>query len=307
MRPTTVHPRRNEGIPGTGRWICVLVVCLFVGDIGAPLAQAQERPDGRRDSLDLISRYRTARYQLLVQKIVAQMPMRPLPPESLPTPVDSLFAPPDSTKQLNSETEKDDPPPFPVEDIRRIRRLERSWFRNRFADTEWSFLGSGSRMTILDTTHTRDLRARLQAHVGAPTFTPAEVDLNEWARQPDSTREDLVQFAYWFVVNDSIPVRVTDVRGPDERGLIVSTDRRYRDRLRALRSALLQPLRREKRAPYVDYYYEDEARRWYRVGFDGEAFFREHISRRDIVRGRRPRLEPTRSAPASADSSRSSP
>lgn len=306
MRPTTVQPRRNEGIPGTGRWICVLVVCLFVGDIGVPLAQAQERPDGRRDSLDLISRYRMARYRLLTQKIVAQMPMRTLPPESLPTPVDSLFAPSDSVKRSVAAAEREEDASFPVEDVRRIRRLERSWFREQYGDTEWSFLGSGSRMTVLDTTRTRELRARLQAHFGNPTFTPAEVDLDEWARRPDSTRDNLGQFAYWFVVNDSIPVRVTDVNGPGERGLIVSTDRRYRDRLRALRSALLQPLRREKRAPYVDYYHEDTTRRWYRVGFDGTSFFREQISRLDIVRGRRPRLETDRAAPSSSDAADSS-
>lgn len=310
MRLTTIQSRREEGTQGTGHWIVIFLVCLFVGDVGAPLAQAQGRPDGRRDSLDLISRYRMARYRLLVQQIVSEMPLRILPPESLPTPVDSLFAPSDSTDRLGATAEKEDETSFPVEDVRRIRHLERSWFREQYGDTEWSFLGSGSRMTILDTTRTRELRARLQAQFGDPTFTPAEVDLEEWVRGPDSTREDLEQFAYWFVVNDSIPVRVTDVNGPGERGLIVSTDRQYRDRLRALRSALLQPLRREKRAPYVDYYHEDATRRWYRVGFDGTSFFREHISRHDIVRGRRPRLETDRTAPPSsgaADSSGVSP
>jgi hypothetical protein len=110
-----------------------------------------------------------------------------------------------------------------------------------------------------------------------------------------------VQFAYWFVVNDSIPVRVTDERGPTGRGLIVSTDRAYRDRLVALRAALLDPLRREESAPYVDYYYDDATRRWYRVGYDGRSFFRERISRFDILPGRRPRLDTVRTAPASPE------
>jgi hypothetical protein len=302
MRPTTVDFHRDEWTPGTARWICVLAVLLLVEGSGASFVKGQQFPDGRRDSPNLISRYRMARYRLLVQKIVARMPMRTLPPESLPTPVDSLFGPPDSTTRPVPETTAGEALSFPVEEVRRVRRLERSWFRNRFGDTEWSFLGSSSRMTILDTTHARDLRARLQAHFGDPTFTPAEVDLNEWARRPDSTREGLVQFAYWFVVNDSIPVRVTDGNGPDERGLVVSTDRAHRDRLMELRSALLHPLRREKRSPYVDYFYEDATRRWYRVGFDGQSFFREHISRRDIVRGRRPRLDTVRSDPSSAPS-----
>jgi hypothetical protein len=290
---------QDEGATRTGRWAFLLVFVLVAGDIGGPPARAQDRPGARRDSLDLISRYRMARFRLLARQFVQQMPLRTLPPTAISTPIDSLFSPTDSTERTVASRDED--PSFPIEDVRRIRDLERSWFRTRYGDTEWSFLGSGPRLTTLDTTRTRELRARLQAHFGDPTFTPAEVDLDEWARRPDSTREGIVQFAYWFVVNDSIPVRVTDANGPTARGLIVSTDRAYRDRLRALRGALLDPLRREERAPYVDYYYEDETRRWYRVGFDGESFFREQISRRDIVRGRRPRLETVQTTPSPPD------
>ena len=96
------------------------------------------------------------------------------------------------------------------------------------------------------------------------------------------------------MVNDSIPVRVSDVNGPGERGVIVAADRRYRADLVALRTALFRPLRREERAPYVDYYYQPEPRRWYRVGFDGRTFFRERISRFDIVPGQRPELDSVR-------------
>lgn len=277
----------------------VLAMILLLGGAAAPLAQAQDRPEARRDTLDLVSRYRMARYHLLAQQIVEQMPLRPQPPEPIPVPSDSLFDPSRSTDRTATAEEE---PSFPLEDVRRVRHLERSWFRDRYGDIEWAFLGSGPDLTVLDTTRTRELRARLEAHFGPPSFTPAEVNVDEWVRQPDSTRERLVQFAYWFVVNDSIPVRVTDTNGPDDRGLIVSTDRAYRDRLVGLRASLLAPLRRPKRAPYVDYYYEADSRRWYRVGFDGQSFFREHISRRDIVPGRRPRLETVRSAPSSSDS-----
>jgi hypothetical protein len=122
----------------------------------------------------------------------------------------------------------------------------------------------------------------------------AEVYSREWRRAPDSTRDEPIQFEYWFVVNDSIPVRVSDVNGPVERGVIVSTDRAHREQLPALRAALFGPLRRAERAPYVDYYYEEETRRWYRVGYDGTRFFRERISRFDITPGRRPHLDSSR-------------
>jgi hypothetical protein len=185
--------------------------------------------------------------------------------------------------------------------------LERSWFRDRYSDVAWSYFGSGPRVNFVDTSRTRDLRARLQAQFGDPTRTFAEVYSNEWTRAPDSTREEPIQFAYWFVVNGSLPVRVTDVDGPQGRGLIVSTRRSHRDRLPALRAALLQPLRNVKRAPYVDYVYVEETNHFFRAGFDGQNFFRERISRFDIVPGRRPRLEKISTTPSPGTASETTP
>jgi len=295
MSPTTVQSPRDAEPSGQGRWLLVLGIVLLLGDLAATAVRAQDPPD----ALNLIPRYRMARYQLLSQQFVAQMPMRVRPPEPIPTRVDSLVRPSSLADTANTAPSA---PSFPIDNVRALRDLELSWFRNTYGDTDWSFLGSGPRLTVFDTTRTRELRARLQAHFGDPTFTPAEVDLDAWRRQPDSTRDDLVQFAYWFVVNDSIPVRVTDVDGPAGRGLIVSTDQAYRDRLVALRAALLAPLRRRERVPYIDYYHNPTTGRWYRVGFDGQSFFREHISRRAIVRGRRPRLETAPPTPASSES-----
>ena len=295
----------TAGPLAAGRWGLVFGLLLFVeGGVGV-LAQPQDQSDGRQDSLNLIHRYRMARYRLLAQQVVASGPLRPLPPESIPTAVDSLFGPSPSGDTARTTADKE--PSFPVEEVRPVHHMERAWFRDNYGDTEWSFLGSGSDLTFLDTTYTRDLRARLQARFGAPTYTLAEIDLKAWRKKPDSSRTVLPQFAYWFVVNDSIPVRVADVSGPTGRGLIVSTDRAYRDELVALRRALLGFLRRHERAPYVDYYYDEATRRWYRVGYDGRAFFRERISRFDIVQGRRPRLDPVQTAPsAPVDSSQTS-
>jgi hypothetical protein len=296
MLTATVQSSRDATPSSMGRGIAVLALLLLVGEGAVSFSWAQEPEDGP----NLIPRYRMARYHHLAQQFVAEMPMQGLPPRPLPTPVDSLFP---SSPSTNSLIATDDRRTFPIEDLHAVSDLERSWFRTQYDDVEWSFLGSSSRLTVLDTARTRELRARLQAHFGAPTRTLAEVDLREWRREPDSSRKDPLQFAYWFVVNDSIPVRVTSVEGPMARGLIVSTARPYRDQLKALRATLLRPLHREKRAPYVDYYYDEGTRRWYRVGFDGDSFFREHISRRDIVRGRRPRLETERSATSPSNSS----
>lgn len=276
--------------PRGGVWGLVLLLSVVL----VPGAPGQPTPS---DSLSLVERYRTTRVRMLVQEYLAGRPGIPArPPRPLPVEADSLLGP----KAPSAPGASPARPSFPVTEVRRVRDLESSWFQTRYEDVEWSFLGAGTRLTFYDTTRTRDLRARLQAQFGDPTHTMADVYSREWRRAPDSTREDPIQFEYWFVVNDSIPVRVSDVNGPMERGVIVSTDRAHREQLPTLRAALFAPLRRGDRAPYVDYYYEEETRRWYRVGYDGTQFFRERISRFDITPGRRPHLDTSQVKSSSA-------
>ncbi len=278
------------GSLGRGSFGGVLALLLFLGGLTAPADLRAQVPS--EDSVSLAERYRTIRFQAVAQEYLTgrrTLPIRPVRP--LPTRVDSLFA---SSAEDTTDATTRSRFSFPIDDVRRVRDLERSWFRSRYRDVQWSFLGPGTHLTFVDTIRTRDLRARLQARFGSPTRTLAEIYSNEWAATPDSVREDPVQFEYWFVVNDSIPVRVSDADGPGGRGVIVSTDRRRREELLALRASLLAPLQQERKAPYVDYYYETSTERWYRVGFDGTTFFRERISRFDIVSGRRPTLDTTR-------------
>lgn len=268
----------------------VSIVLVLIGMVTAPIGQAQAPEE---DSLSLAERYRTARFQKLAQEYLTGRRTVPIqPPRLLPVRWDSMLGGlPNRDTAASEETERRS---FPLDEVRHVRDLERSWFRERYREVEWSFLGTGTRFTVFDTTRTRDLRARLQAQFGDPTRTMVELYSKDWRRAPDSSREEPIQFEYWFIVNDSIPVRVLDVDGPSERGVIVSTDRRHREQLPALRAALLHPIRSPKRAPYVDYYYEDETGRWYRVGYDGVDFFRERISRYDIIPGRRPVLDTVR-------------
>jgi hypothetical protein len=292
---SSMAPAPLPALPsGPERWGLVLAVVLLVGGgVGAPDLRAQTPAD----TLSLIERYRTARLRALAQEFLDGRRGLPVqPPRRLSTGADTLLAAPSRTDTARSVAEAR--PAFPIETVRRVRDLERSWFRRQYQSVEWSFLGSGRRLTFVDTSRTRTLRARLQARFGPPTRTLAELYSNEWVRAPDSTREAPIQFEYWFIVNDSIPVRVSDVGGPRDRGVIVSSDRRYREDLAAIRSALLGPLQAVEPAPYVDYYYEAATRRWYRVGFDGRTFFRERISRFDIVPGRRPQLDSVRTGPS---------
>lgn len=269
---------------GAAPFVLLVGLGLLVGPLFGPRpATAQTTNEVDRSSL--IKRYQEARYRALARRHLRREGQFPVyPPRQLPIPTDTLR--PSRSPQRGATARE---PSFPLHDLRPVRRLERSWFQERFADTEWSFLGETADYTFLDTTRTPDLRARLQTKFGAPTQTVVDRSLEK----PLGNR---TQFEYWFVVNDSIPVQVTDVSGPKERGLIVAVDRAHRGRLRALRDTLLAPLSRTNRAPYVDYYYDARRERWYRTGYDGQSFFLEQIPGTRVLPGRRAYLDTTRTS-----------
>lgn len=159
-------------------------------------------------------------------------------------------------------------PTFNLFKIRRIPKLGRSWFQERFADSEWVFLGSNE-LSPVDTTFTWRLRAMLEAEYGTPTQTIT--DLGHWKKL---TSEQFIQFEYWFVLNNEIPLLVVDTNGPFERGIVVASDARYAADLEAIRNAVFEPLLLSNNTkPYVDYYYDEEYQTWYRTGFDGVDLF----------------------------------
>lgn len=171
-------------------------------------------------------------------------------------------------------------PAVQIEALRLTPKLASGWFSRRFQDTKWSYLGSNM-LAVTDTTFTRDLRAMMESHFGAPTRTIAD----EPSADPETA--EFIQFQYWFVLNDTIPVNVMDVNGPFERGLVVATDQKYRELLPDLKRALLEPaIKAGERAPYVDYYYLKEQDMWFVTGYDGERFFVEQVARPNLERGR---------------------
>lgn len=172
---------------------------------------------------------------------------------------------------------------WPVDTIDVVSKLERPVFRSRFADVSWAF-HQGRTYDMLDTTRTWDLRARLEAHFGPPTQTLAEIDSVE-----SLPAEAIVQFEYWIVVNDSIPVLVLDVNGPMDRGLVFATDARFRESLLTLRNAVLERLvTNGRRAAYADYWFRKGRGEWSVTGYDGASFFDRRIARPDPVSGRPP-------------------
>ncbi|MEM1127571.1 MAG: hypothetical protein AAGI71_13040 [Bacteroidota bacterium] len=208
------------------------------------------------------------------------LPPQPIPPRraDLQTMLAQIAYIPPAPEPLVIEPER---PAALIERVQVIKKLERSWFERSYADVQWAYIGSNY-FTPLDTTRTQVLRARMETHFGPPTRTLAELD----ADQLRSARE-FIQFEYWFVLNDTIPVRIMDVNGPLERGLVFASDQRHRDQLFELRQAFLQDLLNTRPlTPYVDYYYNQVSNAWYRSGYDGERFFLNRIRRPNLTRGR---------------------
>jgi len=229
----------------------------------------------------LAEMYRTARFKAQSDLILDGYRARALAPQRVPYPTDSLRTWIELIFPPEQEPVDEEAPVLQINRWQLAPKLGRSWFQNKFSDVRWAYIGSNA-IIELDTTFTRDLRARLEATFGTPTQTIADLDRSrEW------TDADYVQFEYWFTLNDTIPLRVMDVNGPFERGLVVASGDTYRDILPELKQAFLgQIITSEEKAPYVDYYYLPEQRMWFLSGFDGRRFFLERISKPDLKLGR---------------------
>ncbi|HMB90084.1 MAG TPA: hypothetical protein VKP65_04500 [Rhodothermales bacterium] len=256
------------------------MLLLLVVLIAVP-AEAQNQKRVTKHALPTF--YRSARFKKLLRDIYEKQGMRVVaqPYVELTSSQDSMLAWM-WTMHPNYVEEVPPPEPLTITSTKVIKRNERFRYNKHFnEEVKWAYLGNNY-YTALDTMFTRQIRARMQAKYGAPTKTLAELDFTRNLKQ-----EEYIQFEYWFVLNDSIPVIVMDVHGPFDRGVVVATDHKYRDELYILREAFLEPLLEDGRlAPYVDYYYNYRARHWYRTGFDGRQFFTDSIGQPNLARGR---------------------
>lgn len=248
-----------------------LAMILVAGLLLVPQVQAQT----------VVEMYREARYKAQVERIFQEhgRRARPMQPEHVPSRADTVTI---WLAELRGEkVEEETEPSFEVSSWRLIRKLERGWFKKQHQETLWAYVGSNW-ITPLDTMYTRELRARMEARFGAPTVTLTELDASQ-----NLGRDEYIQFEYWFVLNDSVPLIVMDVNGPYDRGLVVASDQRYRETLHDIKYAFLQEVTRSSElAPYVDYYYNVLEQAWYRTGYDGSAFFMRRITRPNVTRGR---------------------
>ncbi len=281
------------GLPDLSGVLFAAIVCVLLSVVTLP-AQAQTSADSAAVSptARLLSRLATQRFERHAHRLIAASGERPslMPLDTFPV-WDSMMA---LLRPTDLAADADTIPPVPsfvVWDVQVVRKLARSWFEEQFVGTQWAYLGS-ERITPLDTTRTWRLRAALESAHGRPTETIIEKGLEAREKGEALNVSTSLQFGYWFVVNGSIPVVVTDVSGPLDRGLVMASDAHLGEQqLRGLRATLLEPLAQAARdasglAEHVDLFYDAEAGRWYQAGFDGTRFRIEPISTPNLRLGR---------------------
>ena len=140
-------------------------------------------------------------------------------------------------------------------------------FLEQYREAFWR-AAQPQRGLAIDSLSTQILRGRLQAAFGRPT---RNADAQQRYGYGGS---EYIQFEYWFVVNDSIPVLALDLDGPFGRGLVLASDEPHADVLPRLKSDLSDRLAAiEHPDPWLDYYHAYERQAWYRTGYNGTEHF----------------------------------
>ncbi|MFU8860228.1 MAG: hypothetical protein ACNA8K_07375 [Cyclonatronaceae bacterium] len=151
--------------------------------------------------------------------------------------------------------------------IRKVETSERANFQRRFSDIIWTGMGMQG-VTTIDQLPTSELRARFQALFGNPTQT-----IEHLISKPEFRAAECIQFEYWFVVNDSIPVMILDVDGPFTSGLVYGVASRYIDVMPGIKRALSNKMIGVRDlGEYTDFFYSPERNEWYEVSFRDGRF-----------------------------------
>lgn len=163
---------------------------------------------------------------------------------------------------------------FEEPEIRKVTHEERASFQSEFGQISWTGQGLYNPTTI-DRIPTVELRARLQEVFGDPTQKIDDLILNNF--RPGKA----VQFEYWFIIDDEIPMMVLDLDGPFESGLVYVGASRYVDLMPQVKRTFTRMLMEDESgmASFSDYFYSPERQQWYRVAYEEGEFIREPISR----------------------------
>ena len=161
---------------------------------------------------------------------------------------------------------------FEAAEFEKITKENRAQFERETQDI--SLTGQGLyEDTKLDDRQTNEIRARLQAIFGDPTQTLEDL-INKDNFRPGKA----IQFEYWFMVNDSIPLMVLDWNGPFGSGLTYGGASKYVDLMPQIKREFVRKLMSiEEFGEYKDYFYSPEKEQWYIVKYEDGKFRNEEI------------------------------
>lgn len=153
---------------------------------------------------------------------------------------------------------------------RKVEPDEQGEFLERFGETYWR--AASPRGALVDTLDTPELRGRLQAVFGRPTRN------GDAQRRYGYGGSEFIQFEYWFVVNDSIPILALDLDGPFGNGLLIASDEAYEPIMQRVKADLSARLEGRRPDPWIDYYHAYEREAWFRTGFNGTETFTRRVN-----------------------------
>lgn len=161
---------------------------------------------------------------------------------------------------------------FEAAEFEKITKENRAQFERQTQNI--SLTGQGLyEDTKLDDRQTNEIRARLQAQFGDPTQTLEDL-INKDNFRPGKA----IQFEYWFMVNDSIPLMVLDWNGPFGSGLTYGGASKYVDLMPQIKREFVRKLMAvEDFGEYKDYFYSPEKEQWYIVKYEDGKFRNEEI------------------------------
>jgi hypothetical protein len=158
--------------------------------------------------------------------------------------------------------------------IVKVENKDKAAFERRFKD--YALTGGGFQgNTTIDNLPTTEIRARLQRVYGDPTMRLDDFIGNANVRPGNS-----IQFEYWFIVNDSIPMIVLDIDGPFSSGLVYAGAVNYIDLMPEIKRTLSRKLMSTRTmGEYQDIFYSPERQEWYNVAYKNGTYITDKITR----------------------------
>lgn len=166
------------------------------------------------------------------------------------------------------------PSAFAVPVIKKVEKNERVAFQRQFSEmimTGEGFQGN----TVIDNLPTTEIRARLQKAFGDPTMR-----LDDFIGQANVRPGNSIQFEYWFIVNDSIPMMILDIDGPFTLGVVYAGSNRYVDMMPEIKRTLSRALMNvSSMGEFQDVFYSPERNEWFNVEYKDGVYKTDKISR----------------------------